>query len=122
MSREWFATGLLDRFACSTWGLFLGVLVVLGLSLAACGTTPALPEEQLRATPEDPVQPTVQSEVSATAQDEVWVSPLTQYSPLPTPTLPPSPTPVPTLRPTPVPGQLVLLHTNDNWGETEPCG
>jgi hypothetical protein len=27
-------------------------------------------------------------------------------------------TPVPTREPI----QLVLLHTNDNWGETEPCG
>jgi hypothetical protein len=23
---------------------------------------------------------------------------------------------------TPVPLDLVVLHTNDNWGETEPCG
>jgi hypothetical protein len=23
---------------------------------------------------------------------------------------------------TPEPVQLVVLHTNDNWGETEPCG
>ena len=24
--------------------------------------------------------------------------------------------------PTPGPIDLVVLHTNDNWGETEPCG
>ncbi len=32
--------------------------------------------------------------------------------------------PIRTLTPvrTPEPIQLVLLHTNDNWGETEPCG
>ncbi|NIV32644.1 MAG: hypothetical protein GWN58_25330 [Anaerolineae bacterium] len=23
---------------------------------------------------------------------------------------------------TPLPLDLVVLHTNDNWGETEPCG
>jgi len=23
---------------------------------------------------------------------------------------------------TPAPSQLLVLHTNDNWGETEPCG
>jgi hypothetical protein len=23
---------------------------------------------------------------------------------------------------TPLPLELVVLHTNDNWGETEPCG
>ena len=23
---------------------------------------------------------------------------------------------------TPAPMELVVLHTNDNWGETEPCG
>jgi hypothetical protein len=25
-------------------------------------------------------------------------------------------------RATPMPIRLVVLHTNDNWGETEPCG
>lgn len=29
-----------------------------------------------------------------------------------------SPLPAPTARPM----GLVVLHTNDNWGETEPCG
>jgi len=41
---------------------------------------------------------------------------------LSTATLTPLPTPVPTPTPTPAPLQLVVLHTNDNWGETEPCG
>lgn len=27
-----------------------------------------------------------------------------------------------TVHPTPAPIDLVVLHTNDNWGETEPCG
>jgi hypothetical protein len=26
------------------------------------------------------------------------------------------------VEPTPSPIDLVVLHTNDNWGETEPCG
>jgi hypothetical protein len=33
--------------------------------------------------------------------------------------------PVPSASPSRVemlPSQLVVLHTNDNWGETEPCG
>ena len=24
--------------------------------------------------------------------------------------------------PLPLPSKLLVLHTNDNWGETEPCG
>jgi hypothetical protein len=59
-------------------------------------------------------------------------------SPLPTagvggtaaalPTDVPTPTTAPTATTAPVPTaassalQLVILHTNDNWGETEPCG
>ena len=39
---------------------------------------------------------------------------------LPIPTLTPIPTA--TAIPTQERIQLVLLHTNDNWGETEPCG
>ena len=34
----------------------------------------------------------------------------------------PLPTGTPALSPTRKPIQLVVLHTNDNWGETEPCG
>jgi hypothetical protein len=30
--------------------------------------------------------------------------------------------PEPAVEPTPGPIDLVVLHTNDNWGETEPCG
>lgn len=47
-------------------------------------------------------------------------------TPPPIPTSPPTLTPLPTLTLTPVlardPIRLVVLHTNDNWGETEPCG
>jgi len=49
---------------------------------------------------------------------ELQVSPLSQVSPLTVATL----TPTPASTPTPAPIQLVVLHTNDNWGETEPCG
>jgi hypothetical protein len=55
-----------------------------------------------------------------------------QTSPLPqaslasaatlTPTLVPTSVPTATPAATQVPGRLVVLHTNDNWGETEPCG
>jgi hypothetical protein len=24
--------------------------------------------------------------------------------------------------PTPAPATVMILHTNDNWGETKPCG
>jgi hypothetical protein len=54
---------------------------------------------------------------------------------LPSPTAAPSPRPTvaaprpaPTIKPTSVPTDgapgvpLLILHTNDNWGETEPCG
>lgn len=41
---------------------------------------------------------------------------------LPTATLSPmSPTPLPSAV-APSPSRLVVLHTNDNWGETDPCG
>jgi hypothetical protein len=52
------------------------------------------------------------------SNDELQVSPLSQVSPLPVATF----TPSPTFTATPVAMQLVVLHTNDNWGETEPCG
>ena len=56
------------------------------------------------------------------------VTSLVMDSPLSTPTSAPTATSVPTATPTttpapaPSPMQLVVLHTNDNWGETEPCG
>ena len=49
-----------------------------------------------------------------------------QSAPIPTATCPSPPaataTPTTTPAPAPSPMQLVVLHTNDNWGETEPCG
>lgn len=42
------------------------------------------------------------------------------------PTQVPTTAPLPTRTPIPIPTresiELVVLHTNDNWGETEPCG
>jgi hypothetical protein len=56
-------------------------------------------------------------------------SPLAVDSPLPgaaiqaplATTVMPTPTAAAAVLP-PTPIQLVVLHTNDNWGETEPCG
>jgi 2',3'-cyclic-nucleotide 2'-phosphodiesterase (5'-nucleotidase family) len=41
-----------------------------------------------------------------------------------TPTKPPTPVPTsfPTPTPTPQPIGLTVLHTNDTWGYSEPCG
>lgn len=80
--------------------------LLVGLLVAGCGTAPS-EEDQGR----------LQS----------GVSPLPTATPLPSATPVPTPTPVPTLTPSPTPTplppvQLVVLHTNDNWGETEPCG
>jgi 2',3'-cyclic-nucleotide 2'-phosphodiesterase (5'-nucleotidase family) len=52
-----------------------------------------------------------------TPEADSQVSPLAPASPLlPTVTM------APTATPAPAPIQLTILHTNDNWGETEPCG
>jgi hypothetical protein len=88
---------------------FLFCFLVLGLVVTGCGTpTPMIG-----------------------VQDDAAVSPLSQVSPLATATLIPTQAPVPSLTfaPSPMPSptlsgpsRLVVLHTNDNWGETEPCG
>jgi hypothetical protein len=53
-------------------------------------------------------------------ETELQTSPLAQDSPL----LSPLATPTDSLAPARVrtPLELTVLHTNDNWGETEPCG
>jgi hypothetical protein len=73
-------------------------LLVLLLLLAACGG--ATREPFLEAPP------------------ETFSSPLSAATALTTPMPKTTDTPVPT----PAPLRLVVLHTNDNWGETEPCG
>lgn len=58
---------------------------------------------------------------SPTSGPDWQISPLAQVSPLPAPTFTPTVLPTPTFAAT-KPMQLVVLHTNDNWGATEPCG
>jgi 2',3'-cyclic-nucleotide 2'-phosphodiesterase (5'-nucleotidase family) len=47
-------------------------------------------------------------------------------TPMPTSTSTKTPTPIPTPTytptPTPRPIELTVLHTNDTWGYSEPCG
>ena len=74
-------------------------LLAFSLTLASCATGPA---------------PTALVDVGATP--EAVPSATAPAVPTDTPTETPQPTD------TPAPLQLVVLHTNDNWGETEPCG
>ncbi len=89
-------------------------LVLVVLLAAGCGT--ATPGADIHTSP-----------LVATSLS-VAVSPLATATLAPTSTPLPTPTPLPTSTPTPMPTpalspiQLVVLHTNDNWGETEPCG
>jgi hypothetical protein len=71
-------------------------LAVVGLLMAGCGGT------ALGTSPEDTVS----------------VSGLAGQSPI----LSPVATPAAVLAEVSPPMDLVVLHTNDNWGETEPCG
>lgn len=48
------------------------------------------------------------------------LAPTPTSTPTKTPTPIPTPTPSPT--PTPRPIGLTVLHTNDTWGYSEPCG
>jgi len=96
------------RRVLGRWTLGAALLLVLGSILVGCGSP------------------------TPTAQTDLMQSPLVADSPLPTPTATKAPSatlvptftpqPTPTPLPTPAPGQIVVLHTNDNWGETEPCG
>ncbi len=87
-------------------GLSIVLLLILGLFVVGCGTT--TPEADLQIPP------------------PAFDSPLSTATPMPTlpsastSTLVPTATALPS--PTPSPFQLVVIHTNDNWGETEPCG
>jgi hypothetical protein len=71
------------------------VLFLLALALTSCGS----------------LVPAANPPVS-TSEGSVQTSPLAQLSPLPTPSNEPAQASL----------ELVVLHTNDNWGETEPCG
>lgn len=83
----------------SKW--WIAGLLILSLILAGCES----------ATPGESLPP-------STVAQSVLQSPLASPTAAPTSTSEPAPT----LAPTPVPVQLTVLHTNDNWGETEPCG
>ncbi len=94
-----------------TWkrhSFWIVLVYAIGLAAGGCGST-------------SPSGGVLESPLAA-------VSPLSTESPSPVPTPTPtptvSPTQTPTVSPTPtaMPIQLVVLHTNDNWGETEPCG
>jgi hypothetical protein len=78
-------------------GLFLiGFFVLIGLALFGCSGIMSTP------TPTPTSMPT--------------------KTPTPTPTFTPTSTPTPTPTPTPRPIELTVLHTNDTWGYSEPCG
>lgn len=49
-------------------------------------------------------------------------TPTPTFTPTKTPTATPTPTSTPTPTPTPRPVELTVLHTNDTWGYSEPCG
>jgi hypothetical protein len=92
---------------CAFW---VPSLLALTLVVAGCGA----------ATPQPDPAAVTELPQTAAPEPDLQDSPLTQSSPLPTPNLFPAQTPTPSVRVEPT--QLVVLHTNDNWGETEPCG
>ena len=87
----------------SKW--WIAGLLILSLIAAGCGA----------ATPEAG-QPT--STLAQSVLPSPTVAPTATPTAAPTSTPEPTPTPIPTAAPI----QLTVLHTNDNWGETEPCG
>ena len=92
----------LNRSKC-----WIAGLLIASLLLAGCET--ATPGQGLPA---------------STVAQSVLQSPLAPPTAVPALTATPAPTPEPTVTPAPAaaPVQLTVLHTNDNWGETEPCG
>ena len=91
-------------------------LLALSLTAAGCASEAATPESDLQQSPLVVFSPLV------TATSIFTATPV-PTTPTPEPTATPVPTPpTETLVPTPGSSQLVVLHTNDNWGETEPCG
>lgn len=83
-------------------------LLILSLAVAGCGSVASEPDWQ--------TSPLAQASPS----------PAPAFTSTPTPASTSTPQPAPTFTPVPLPApaanQLVVLHTNDNWGETEPCG
>jgi hypothetical protein len=99
-------------FVCHPCRLAASILLVFALLLAGC--TVSTPQPELQRSP------------LATPRGSTGLSvlPTATMAHEASPTPPPvSPSPlVPTAFATTLPSRLVVLHTNDNWGETEPCG
>ena len=84
-------------------------LLALSLLVAGCETAPGTLDQS--------ALPSPTRELSSLDQSAL-------PSPTPAPTVLPT-VAAPTATPTPTQSpavQLIVLHTNDNWGETEPCG
>jgi hypothetical protein len=86
------------------------MLLIGGLLLAACGGETPQPEARPTAEAQPTAGPGLQTSPLTTPGEDVGLSVL------PTPTATPSSTAGRSAI------EVVLLHTNDNWGETEPCG
>ena len=101
-------------FVCRPCRLAASILLVLALLLAGCAVS--APQPDLQRSP--PATPRGSTGLSVLPTQTV------AHEASPTP-LPPSPSPLAptaTASATTPPSHLVVLHTNDNWGETEPCG
>ncbi len=101
-------------------GWLLGCVMAL-LLVAGCGagasqivSTATLPADAVTQAPPFATSPAPESGPTR----ELASSPL----PTPEPTAGEATSPLPTAGAAREPLQLVVLHSNDNWGETEPCG
>ena len=74
-----------------------------------------------KATPTVVVQSTSTPTLTATATPSPTLTATATATSTPT-SLPKTPTPSPTPMPPAQPFTLTLLHTNDTWGYTQPCG
>jgi hypothetical protein len=94
-------------------------LVIASLLIGACGTTGTEPSRKSPTGVLFPALPTGTAVVpvadTATLISSAEVAVATR-------TLVPTVTPLATPAPPPGAANLVVVHTNDNWGETEPCG
>ena len=84
------------------WMILL--LLIPGLLLAGCGPDSADPGQQRSPLPTASEEGNSRVSVLSTPTE-----PLDRMTPLPSAA-------------DPLRQQLAILHTNDNWGETEPCG
>lgn len=96
--------------------LVVTCLLTLAL-LVACGAAPGQPIVKL-ATPTTKSQAPVTISVP-TKPPASQTAAVSRSTAVPTG---PTNTALPSTVATPAANQLTILHTNDNWGETEPCG